>query len=154
VENIVEGKRQGAALPKHKNTVLAPSARSKISKLDYFLLTLKINSLLYPQSKDNPGLTYFQAKHEDGDPSLTRYRETKSRLRSSIKTNRQRELVKEFIDNAAAQSKRKKEDGEEVEQAQVDNGDYSPSQAPFRGWLVSGKRFESFTCQGICNHDS
>ncbi|UZJ54066.1 hypothetical protein CBS101457_003386 [Exobasidium rhododendri] len=98
VENIIEGKRQGAGLPKDKSLPLAPLARSKLSKIDFFLLALHATSILAPGQVDTqPGGTYYQAKHDCTDDNIAFYRRTKEELQGSISTEEQRRAVDDVV---------------------------------------------------------
>lgn len=142
VENIVEGRRQGAALPRDRNVLLPPSSRSRLTKFDCFSLVLQARIALTPASERGTEGSYYQAKHNASSAHVARYRRIKELLRGSASADEQAHLVNTFL--AVAQASSGESPAVSGQRRSID-----ATSAPFIGWLVSGKRFEAFDKNGI-----
>lgn len=141
IENILEGRRQGAALPKNKSLPLAPSSRSKLCKIDFFNLAIQSASVLSPPGiTDSLENTYYQAKNDRTDEGIAMYRRSKHQLCGSVNATEQDMMVKRFLEATRGNS------GTDSEEKSIQQKTLQPF--PFHGWLVSGEDFESFHSHG------
>lgn len=138
VERIVEGKRQGAALPRRGEIALSASTRSRISKRSYYDLFQQCQTVLASADVAS-SVTYYEAKHKDQDKLQVEYRRRKEALRGCTSNEENDILVERFLNSA-------KRDNRGRAKSVVPARAKSRPDAPFLGWLVAGRRFESFPC--------
>jgi hypothetical protein len=145
VENIVEGKKQGAGFPKGRSFPLAPSARSRVSKVGYYALASQVRVCLMPPhcSSEPASETYYQAKHDYTDDNIALYQRIKGETRGRSSTEEQQRMVNDFLESATERPHSVNDEAESVSPIRL-----TPA-SPFYGWLVSGEAFESFDTHGI-----
>jgi len=174
VESVVAGLKMGASSIKKKgqeHLPLHPSRRSTICKLNWYLECQRIRDELRPQTAETAlsedVQTYFSAKHDSGDVHVRRYQHCKRLLQGWARDNPgwtespeqrdireayERDAVRAFIANDGALSKpvgdAAKGAPPSVSLMLGTEAGMPNIEAPFYGWLVSGRAAESFDLNG------
>jgi hypothetical protein len=103
-----------------------------LSKAGVFALFKEAEAALGCSIDESQGvITYFQAKHSQSNRGQHRYRQYKDRLRGSMESTEQQDMVASFL------ALRRSNDAST-------SSTPSPTQPPMYGWLVSGEPLESF----------
>lgn len=139
-EHIIQGRKQGATMPKDKSVALRSSMRSLLSKASFYHLVKEAGTGLQGDREEILHVTYFQAKHSE-KYGQSQYRADKDRLRGSVDPSVQVDMVKAFL---AMNRVRSKAEAKAVKGDDIKATASLSNQAPFYGWLVSGEAMESF----------
>lgn len=159
-QGLIEGLKQGASAKRKNGEALDRKRRAAICKLEWFGEVRELRLMLREDSQmEEENETYWEMKRNGGRGGKE-YREVKAWLRGDLEdeiqgddvgdqdglTLKSRLFVQDFF---------RKLKGQEIgiEMAKGDQGprrgeEEGERKAPFEGWLISGKRFESFDERG------
>ncbi|KAK4683647.1 tRNA-specific adenosine deaminase 1, partial [Tremellales sp. Uapishka_1] len=127
-EVIFNGCKQGGVWKSPGTKLIVDRARSKVCKYELMKEYLVLRDLL-----DMPSLSLTTTYHDLKHPTLSAYQDAKAILRGSVIGSIRSDDVFGDFQNTSG------------------NEGVDP---PFKGWIVSGKRYESFTIHGKVEQDS